>query len=124
MPTLPQPEVLSCYFDSGFSPCLAAMRLRWPAPSAGGVRGWDLPGGVRLTGPPPEAFGVRLQRWGDDSYAACLLWDSMRLQWSALTRAQVLDSALAPILAALGGDLGYYLDQPVTQEITPFLKAS
>ena len=71
---------------------------------------------------------VQLLRYAGLFTYACvgipLLWDSMRLQWSALTRAQVLDSALAPILAALGGDLGYYLDQPVTQEITPFLKAS
>src|SRR5207302_3925555 len=86
VPALPQPEILCCYFDNGFSPRLAAMRLHWPVPGEADGPCWDLPGGVRLTGPPPESFGVRIQRWGDDSYAACLLWDPMRLQRSARPR--------------------------------------
>ena len=30
MRTLPAADVVACYFDDGFEPHLAAMRLRWP----------------------------------------------------------------------------------------------
>ena len=124
MLTLPEPEVLGCYFDDGFSPHLAAMRLLWPAILAEGeTPAWNLPGSVSLR-TLPTAFGLRIQRWEVDAYATCLLWGATRVCWAALTRAELLVSALVPVLTALGSDLCYYLDQPVEREITRFLEAS
>ncbi|HKI38772.1 MAG TPA: hypothetical protein VKA46_43385 [Gemmataceae bacterium] len=111
--TLPAPEVLRCYFDDGFVPRLPAMCLRWDTEAMGGERRWELPEGVTLVGPPPERFGVSIRRRGDDSYNVRLLWDRTCLTWEDLPRAQLLDSALAPLLGAMGTDLWYLLDQPV-----------
>ena len=124
MRTLPEPEVLGCYFDDGFSPHLAAMRLRWPdALAQADGPTWSLPGSL-CQHALPNPFGLRIQRWDVDAYATCLLWGATRVCWQGLTRAELLASALAPVLAALGSDLRYYLDQPVEREITRFLEAS
>ena len=69
--------------------------------------------GVTLVGPPPERFGVSIRRCGADSYSVRLLWDRTYLTWGDLPRAQILTSALAPLLGAMGTDLWYLLDQPV-----------
>jgi hypothetical protein len=124
MRTLPEPEVLGCYFDDGFSPHLAAMRLRWPASVAqtDGLA-WSLPGSLCLPRL-PNVFGLRIQRWDVDAYATCLLWGTTRACWPALTRTELLGCALKPVLAALGSDLRYYLDQQVERDITRFLEAS
>jgi len=111
--TLPPPHVLRCYFDDAFTPRLPAMCLRWDADLVGGERLWELPEGVTLVGPPPERFGVSINRRGLDSYNVRLLWDRTSLTWDALPRFEVLTSALAPLLAALGTDLWYLLEQPV-----------
>src|SRR5262245_17315758 len=125
MSVLTPPQVLTCYFDDGFSPHLAAMALRWPAaPDNGEPSDWELPGDVRVAGRPPEHFGLTIHRWQPDAYAACLLWDSLRLSWAHLTREQLLRSALQPILTALGGDLLYHLDQAVRAEVPGHLKES
>jgi hypothetical protein len=106
--------VVRCYFDDGFAPRLPAMCLRWDTGALGGERLWDLPEGVTLVGPPPERFGVSIRRCGSDSYNVRLLWDRTCLSWGDLPRAQILTSALAPLLGAMGTDLWYLLDQPVT----------
>jgi hypothetical protein len=111
---LPTPEVVRCYFDDTFEPHLPAMCLRW-----GGDRGerlWDLPGGVTLVGPAPERFGVSVQRAGQDTYRVRLLWDDSCFVWKAVRRVQLLTSAFAPLLGALGTDLCSLLDQPVDTE--------
>ena len=112
--TLCKPEVLACYFDDGFDPHLAAMTLRWgpDAPEPAGEC-WQLPEGVRLSGPIPERFGIRVRRRAADAYAVCLLWNRTCLSWASLTREQLLDSDLPPILDALETDLDQILNQAV-----------
>jgi hypothetical protein len=122
--TLPPPQVLHHYFADGFTPRLPAVRLRWDAGSLGGERLWDLPEGVTLVGPPPERFGVSIRRRGDDSYSVRLLWDRTGLTWDDLPRVQLLTSALAPLLAAMGTDLWCLLDQPVEARPRPSDRAA
>ncbi|HEY7152336.1 MAG TPA: hypothetical protein VH575_00110 [Gemmataceae bacterium] len=118
--TLPAPEVVRCYFDATFEPHLPAMCLRWEADDEAWECLWELPEGVRFSGPPPRKFGIRIQRQGDDAYAVRLLWDRTCLTWLDLTRGQLLASDLDPLLAALGTDLWYLLDQPLPRgERTP-----
>jgi hypothetical protein len=111
---LPSPEVVRCYFDDNFQPQLPAMCLRWqPDDLAGSERLWELPGNVCLVGPAPQRFGVSIERRGSDVYAVRLLWDHTCLSWTALTRAEVLCTSLAPLLATLGTDLWCLLEQPI-----------
>ena len=110
--TLSAPEVLRCYFDTTFEPHLPAMCLRWDD-DAQMERIWELPEGVQFNGPPPRHFGIRIQRQSADSYSVRLLWDRTFLTWLDLTRQQLLASDLDPLLAALGTDLWYLLDQPI-----------
>ena len=109
--TLPAPRVVRCYFDPSFEPHLPAMCLRWDD-DAQMERIWELPEGVQFNGPPPRHFGIRIQRQSADSYSVRLLWDRTFLTWLDLTRQQLLASDLDPLLAALGTDLWYLLDQP------------
>ena len=110
---LPTPEVVRCYFDEAFDPHLPAMHLRW-GQTGRPERLWELPEGVCLVGPAPQRFGVSIRRQSSDAYAVRLLWDGTCLNWLSLTRVQLLTSSLAPLLGALGTDLWYLLDQPVT----------
>jgi hypothetical protein len=113
MDPLPAPQVVRCYFDDGFQPRLAAMDLRWdPEVMKPAERLWYLPEGVCMVGPAPERFGISVTRRDTDSYAVRVLWDRTGLTWRSLTRAQLLTSALAPLLATLGTDLQSLLDQP------------
>jgi hypothetical protein len=122
---LPQPEVVRCYFDDSFHPRLPAMCLRWDADNGQGLeRLWELPDGVCLAGPPPKHFGVSIQRRGADGYSVRLLWNHTGLTWSSLTRAELLTSALAPLLAAMGTDLWHLLDQPIRAESSMPRKAA
>jgi hypothetical protein len=112
--TLPEPQVVRCYFDESFVPSLPAIRLRWKSEPAGPrERSWSLPEGVCLTGPLPEHFGIEIHRQEEDGYTVRLLWDRVGLTWPLLSRAQLFDCALPPLLSALGTDLWYLLDQPV-----------
>jgi hypothetical protein len=112
--TLPAPEMVRCYFDTSFEPRLPAMCLRWEEDDANRDEYiWELPEGVRFNGPPPRQFGIRVQRQALDSYAVHLLWDRTCLNWLDLTRAQLLNCDLDALLAALGTDLWYLLDQPL-----------
>lgn len=121
---LPVPEVLRCYFEDAFEPHLPAMCLRWGEPEKSPERVWQLPEGVSLSGPAPRRFGISVQRLADDAYAVRLLWDCTCLIWLALTRRQLAESALAPLLAALGTDLWYLLDQPINTNPTTFPRAA
>ncbi len=111
MTPLPQPRVVTCYFDIGFVPPLAAMELAWPDPAVPGR--WTLPSGENLNGPPPSRFGLHVRRQADDAYAVTLLWDSTYRQWFSLRRRELQTSSLGLVLAALGTPLEYLLDQPV-----------
>ena len=111
---LPMPDVLRCYFDDEFEPPLPAMALRWQSNGTDATeRLWCLPEGVCVVGLAPQRFGLTIQRRQLDTYYVRLLWDSSCLQWPALTRAQIMTSVLNPLLAAMGTDLWYLLDQPV-----------
>jgi hypothetical protein len=112
--TLPEPQVVRCYFDDSCQPRLPAMRLRWEDEAR--ERLWELPDNVSLAGPPPEHFGITIQRRTQDSYAVRVLWNHTVLSWPALTRAELLGSALSPLLGAMGTDLWHLLDQPVSTE--------
>ncbi len=112
--SLPAPEIVRCYFDDTFEPHLPAMYLRWQGVHR--ERLWELPEHVSLMGPPPERFGVSIERMGRDAYRVRLLWDSSCFVWQSLRRMQLLTSALAPLLGAIGTDLWYLLDQPVNAE--------
>jgi hypothetical protein len=114
METLPRPEVLRRYTDNACQPPLPAMRLRWDPNVLGfGERLWYLPENICVSGSAPERFGVRIERQGDDAYAVQVLWNRTHLNWPELTRVQMLTSALAPLLAALGIDLWQLLAEPV-----------
>jgi hypothetical protein len=108
--SLPTPLVLNRYLDENALPVLPAARLRW---EGGREHLWELPEGVCLVGPPPEQFGIRVDRQAPDLYATHILWNGTRLSWPALTRVQLLTSALVPLLRSLGNDLVSLLDQPV-----------
>ena len=117
MSALAEPEVLKCYFDDGFQPHLPAMWLRWQADGPGPMeRLWYLPEGVCLTGPAPEQFGVNIHRRAKDMYSVRLVWNRTRLSWPALRRVDILTSALAPLLDAMGTSLRFLLDQPVSAQ--------
>jgi hypothetical protein len=112
--TLPEPEVLRSFFDDHPDVRLPALSLRWGNGDGALLeRLWELPEGVTLFGPPPRRFGLAVDRHGRDSYRVRLLWDQTRLSWTSLSRAQLLTSSLAPLLAALGTDLWALLDQPL-----------
>jgi hypothetical protein len=108
--TLPPPEVVGCYFDIGFMPPIAAMLLRWADEAA---RDWALPVGEAVHGPLPRRFGVRVRRQDEDAYSVALVWDSTYRQWFSLRRREIVGTAVEPVLAALGTQLAYLLDQPI-----------
>jgi hypothetical protein len=115
MRALPEPEVVSCYFDDGFTPRLAAMCLRWPDDDEATTQAclWRLPEDVRLLDVLPQRFGVRIQRVDTDAYDVALVWNHLSLCWSSLPRHEVVNSSLGQVLRALGTDLGNLLAQPV-----------
>jgi hypothetical protein len=115
---LPKPKVLRCYFDEAFEPHLPAMALRWDAADVPAERLWELPEGVNLLGSAPQRFGVSIQRRAADCYCVRMLWDRTCFTWHALSRLQLLTSALSPLLGSLGTDLWYLLDQPVQSGTT------
>jgi hypothetical protein len=110
---LPTPTVLRRYFDDSAGLLIPAFELCWQeGPMQPRERLWELPESVSLVGPPPERFGIKVERMDADAYAVLVLWDRTRLAWDHLTRVQLLTSALTPLLKALGGDLPSALDQP------------
>jgi hypothetical protein len=118
MEPLPAPEVLRCTFDDGFQPPLPAMNLRWPGRDHElAERLWYLPKSVCLVGPAPARFGITIRRRQANAYAVQVLWDETYLSWTNLNRVELVSSALASLLRALGTDLWYLLDQPVEAEV-------
>jgi hypothetical protein len=109
------PQVVRCYFDDAFDSLVPAMCLRWDETEAREDI-WELPAGLRLVGPAPERFGVRVHRHSADGYAVRLLWDRTCLLWPTVTRRELMTSSLVPLLAAIGTDLWYLLDQPIEAE--------
>ncbi len=113
MKELPRPEVVRCYVEESVNPPLPAMQLDWDESAPGAAeRCWSLPGGVSVRGPAPARFGVTIYRRDDDAYQVRVLWDDLCLSWERLRRVQIMASALAPVLSALGTDLWYLLTQP------------
>jgi hypothetical protein len=114
MDHLPRPESVRRFTATECQPLLPAMRLRWDTQALGFTeRVWELPENIGITGPAPERFGISIERHGDDSYAVRLLWDRTYLSWPDLKRVQLLGSALAPLLAAVGIELWQLLAEPV-----------
>jgi hypothetical protein len=113
---LAEPEVRACEFDEAFYPGLGVMLLDWPKTGSNAAeRSWPLPGGVVMAGSPPIRFGISIQRWDHDRYAVCLQWNETSLRWSSLSRADLARTCLVKLLADLGTDLYYLLDQPIMQ---------
>lgn len=111
---LPPPRVARCVFARQFQPHLPAMELEWDFDAPGLAEAtWEFPGRVTIQGPPPQTFGVVIQRLGLDSYGVRLVWNDMGMTWANLRRKQILTSALAPILQSLGTDLWMVLEQPI-----------
>lgn len=106
------PEVVGCFFERSFHPPLWGLELRWPHDTLAIDRTWQLPDGLLLHGPVPTRFGITVHRLHADRYQVCLMWDGRCLQWNDLSRQALLSSSLSPLLAALGTDLAYLLDQP------------
>lgn len=106
------PEVVGCFFERAFDPPLWGLELRWPRETLAADRSWHLPDGMLLHGPVPTRFGITVHRLHADRYQVRLMWDGRCLQWNGLTRQALLSSSLSPLLAALGTDLAYLLDQP------------
>ena len=103
MRDLISPEVLRCFFEDSPPTPLLAMALHWHEEDpAHAERTWHLPAGVCIKGAAPARFGVTIHRRDTDAYQVRLLWDSVSLSWSDLTRVQIMASALTPILALLG----------------------
>ena len=117
---LPAAEVLRTYSDKkdGARPsCVCA----GPSPSPTSIAPLG-PAGRREHGRPATAT-FRLQRPppGGKASRRALLWDRTSLSWVSLSCMQLLTSAFAPLMAALGADLWSLLDQPVptAQRVRP-----
>jgi len=106
---LPTPEIVRRHVEDFFHRSAPVMTLRWPATTTEKL--WELPDGVNILGTPPERFGFHLQRVGRDVYAIRVLWNHTCLSWEKLSRMQLLSSALASLLRALGIDLWWLLEQ-------------
>ena len=117
MSDLPRPEVLRCFLEDSFQPPLPAMGLCWDVDAADVAdRVWRLPDGVSIRGPAPSRFGVSVSRHGADAYQVRMLWNGLGMTWENLSRVQIMASALAPMLAALGTDVWNLLTQPIAPQ--------
>ena len=116
--------MLGCFFDEGFSPPLAAMRLRWPLTTSQSKGTWHFPAGWQSVGPAPEFFGLHVCRLGPNKYHVSLLWNEARCCWPALSRAELEASSLSWFLPAIGTDLNYLLDQPIASAPIALMRAA
>ena len=113
---LPKPEVERCSYDAEVG--MSAMELCWNVDAPGVTdRLWHLPDGMSLKGPAPQRFGVTVHRTGPNAYRVRVLWNRTCVSWEGLTRAQVMASSFALILASLGTDLWTLLNQPVEETV-------
>ena len=114
MHSLSKPEVVRCYFDKNQEPHLPAMELRWEGDDPDcAERAWHLPENVVLKRSAPRKFGITVNRVGPNSFRVRCLWDELCINWTCLTRGQIMASSLSQVLRALGTDLWHMLDQPV-----------
>jgi hypothetical protein len=117
---LPEPEVLSCFFDDQFHPHLSAMCLDWREEAVRcRLQSWQLPLDVLLTSAAPRRFGIEVRRHGRNDYAVRLLWNDSRFCWDSLSREQLLGTSLPALLRVMGTDLQYLLDQPIEAALDP-----
>lgn len=116
MRALPRAVVTRHYMDDGFRPSLPAICVDW---LHGGIdfteQVWLLPRGVKLLGPAPVRFGIRLKAVSDDSLDVQLVWNNVHLRWSALTAAELTGCALSSLMKAMG----IPLTELVAQELQP-----
>jgi hypothetical protein len=112
--TLPVPRVVRSFLEDGCTPPLPACCLHWDTEEEESDHVWELPEGVRLSGPLPGRFGLAIQRLDGNTYRVRLLWDQTIFIWPALSRGGLLSSCLAPVLSALGTDLWHLLEQPIS----------
>lgn len=114
---LPKPEVQRCFSERSFEPPLPAMELRWDTNAVGvAERTWHLPDQLLISGLPPDRFGVAIHRCEENKYQVRVMWNRLCLSWEGLTRREIMTSALASILNALGTDPWYLLNQPIEDE--------
>jgi hypothetical protein len=118
LPPLPEPDLVSCLVVDEVQPHMLAMRLLWPDDITTQPQIWELPLGLQHFGPAPECFGIVLHRTAFDSYELRLWWDGSYHTWPHLPRRTVEDSCLGRLLASLGSDLSFMLDQPVLADPT------
>lgn len=112
MKALPRPTIRERFLDDGFTPELSAMCIDWPHNCGESTeRVWHLPEGVKLVGPVPVRFGIRIQRDDAQRYDVELLWNNMRLHWSRLTPSQLLAGSLRPLLVVLDMSMDRMLAQ-------------
>jgi hypothetical protein len=110
---LAEPRITGCSFAGVFFPRLAALHLEWRQLRQGQEDcTWILPRGLRIAGQAPVLFGIRICRTADDDYQVRMVWNEMQFGWSGLSRREILESSLSMVLAALGTNLEYLLDQP------------
>jgi hypothetical protein len=113
---LSEPQIISCDHEDIFQPQSSVMMIDWrDDPRAARPRVWDLPGGIMVCSPAPVRFGLFIQRRDVDHYAVRLIWNHMSLSWQGLERRQLQDCCLHSLLAAIGTDLEYLLEQPVIE---------
>jgi len=120
---LPSAQIVRKFFDEAFDRYTPVWALRWDDMPGEADRLWELPEGMCVVGPPPRRFGLQLKRHSADGYAVRLQWDRTQLNWPGLTKAELLGSCLAPLLAAVGCDLWAMLDQPLAAS-RPWLRAA
>jgi hypothetical protein len=117
MNVLPAPKVVRCYFANQFQPHLPAMELAWDLDTPGvAERNWFFPEHLSIRGPAPERFGTVIQRMGPDQYSVRTCWNDVCLTWRNLRRVDIMTSALALVLQALGTDLWQVLEQPIDSD--------
>lgn len=114
---LPVPEVVRCYFDDSLDIHLPAMSLRWPISSEDSMHTWSFPEGVLIRTGLPTHFGINIQRLARDTYTVQMLWNRLHLFWPSLARNELVQGDLGAILAAIGTDLWYLLDQPIDHSV-------
>jgi hypothetical protein len=120
---LPEPEVLSCFFDDQFLPHLPAMYLDWKVEAVRcRLQSWKLPLDVLLTSAAPTRFGIEVRRYGRNDYSVRLLWNDSRFCWDSLSREQLLDTSLPSLLSAMGTDMRYLLEQPIEVAAHPAMR--
>jgi hypothetical protein len=120
---LPEPELLGCYYDRAAEPGLSVMRLDWKD-AGSAIISWNLPGPTLLATPPPDVFGLSIERTDADAYTIHLVWRERRMSWYRLCRREIVESSLRDVLACLGTDLGYLLDQPPRTGPTAYRRAA